>query len=92
MKIDITGSRKNPASESADASRQNGAQTWDQASDTVLITQAEVAFRTAAAAGVRPKQRGWLGTAKNSRAARTPFQARGAYLERARMAREMERL
>lgn len=52
MKIDITGSRETPVSESPDASRQNAAQ--------VLITEAEVAFRTAAAAGVRRRNVGGL--------------------------------
>lgn len=91
MKIDITGSRETPVSESPDASRQNAAQ--------VLITEAEVAFRTAAAAGVRRKERRWLGRVsrvagmtKGSRGARRPIQTRAAYLEPARMAREMERL
>ncbi|SPM35726.1 hypothetical protein MRAB57_3556 [Mycobacterium rhizamassiliense] len=87
MKTDIAGSRGNAACES-------------QASDTtVLITEAQVAFGTAAAAGVRPKERRWLGpvgriagTLRGSRAARPPFQTRAAYLEPARMAREMERL
>lgn len=89
MKIDITGSRATPTSESS-----------GHASDTtVLITEAEVAFGTAAAAGIRRKERRWLGQVsriagmwRGSRAERTPFQTRAAYLEPARMAREMERL
>ena len=89
MKIDITGSRRYPASESR-----------DRASDTtVLITEAEVAFGTAAAAGIRRKERRWRGQVsriagllRGSLAARRPYETRAAYLEPARMAREMERL
>jgi hypothetical protein len=78
MKIDVAGSSGNPVSES-------------QASDTtVLITEAQVAFGTAAAAGVRRKGRRWW--LRRTRAARRSYLTPAAYLEPARMAREMERL
>jgi hypothetical protein len=75
-------------------------QTRDQASDTtVLITEAEVALGTAAATGVRRKERWWVAllsrifaAPKKSRPKRRSYPPAMAYLERARMEREMERL
>jgi len=92
MTIEITGP--------PDTLQQNGVRTQDPASDTtILITEAEVALGTAAATGVRGKERGWVALLsrifampKKSRPKRHPYQPRMAYLDRARMAREMERL
>jgi hypothetical protein len=69
------------------------------ASDTtVLITEAQVAFGTAAATAARGKERWWVpvlsrifSTPRKSRPERRPHRSSTAYLERARMAREMER-
>jgi hypothetical protein len=83
-----------------DASQQNGIQTQNQASHTtVLITDAEVALGTAAATGVRRKERRWVAllrrivvtAPKESRRKRRPFRDM-AYLEQSRMRRELERL
>ena len=58
MTIEITGAPEPPASDPPDLLQQDGVQTQDQASDTtVLITEAEVALGTAAATGVRRKDR-----------------------------------
>jgi hypothetical protein len=79
----------------------DGVQALDQSSDTtVLITEAQVALGTAAAAGVRRNERRWVSllsrifvaAPKDSRPKRNPYQPRMAYLEHPRMAREMERL
>jgi hypothetical protein len=100
MTIEITGPPETPAPESPDTLQQNGVQTQDQASDTtILITEAEVALGTAAATGARGKERRWVALLsrifalpKESRPKRRPYPPRMAYLDRARMAREMERL
>jgi hypothetical protein len=100
MTIAITGPSETPPSDQPDALQQNGVQAQGQASDTVVpITEAEVALGTAAAAGVRRKERRWVAlagrifmAAKESRSTRRPYRPRTTYLERARMAREMERL
>ena len=100
MTIEITGPAETPAPESPDTLQQNGVQTQDQASDTtILITEAEVALGTAAATGARGKERRWVALLsrifalpKESRPKRRPYPPRMAYLDRARMAREMERL
>ena len=100
MTIEITGPPGTPALEPPDTLQQNGVQTQDQASDTtVLITEAEVALGTAAATGVDGKERprvpllsSIFALPKKSRPKRRPYQPRMAYLEHARMAREMERL
>jgi hypothetical protein len=100
MTIEITGPPETPAPEPPDTLQQNGVHTQDQASDTtVLITEAEVALGTAAATGVRGKERRWVALVSRifalptkSRPKRRPYQPRMAYLDRARMAREMERL
>ena len=90
-----------PASDPPDVLQQGGVQMQDQASDTtVLITEAEVAFGTAAATGVRRKDRRWVAllsrifapAPKASRPKRRPYRPRIAYLEHSLMAREMERL
>src|SRR5277367_6083757 len=61
MTIEITGAPEPSASDPPDALQQDGVQTQDQASDTtVLITGAEVALGTAAATGVRRKDRRWV--------------------------------
>ena len=101
MTIEITGAPEPPASDPPDALQQDGVKKQDQASDTtVLITEAEVALGTAAATGVRRKDRRWVAllsrifvaAPKESRPKRRPYQPRMAYLDHPRMAREMERL
>jgi hypothetical protein len=101
MTIEITGAPEPPACDPPDVSQRDGVQTQDQASDTtVLITEAEVALGTAAATGVRRKDRRWVAllsrifaaAPKASRPKRSPYQPRMAYLDHSRMAREMERL
>jgi hypothetical protein len=96
MTIEITGESDPP-----DALQQGGVQMHDQASDTtVLITEAQVALGTAAATGVRRKDRRWVAllsrifvpAPKESRPKRRPYQPRMAYLDHSQMAREMERL
>jgi hypothetical protein len=58
MTIEITGAPETAASDPPDVLQQNGVQGQHQASDTtVLITEAEVALGTAAATGVRRKNR-----------------------------------
>jgi hypothetical protein len=99
--IEITGAPERPASDPPDVLQQDGVQMQDQASDTtVLITEAQVALGTAAATGVRRKNRRWVAllsrmfvaAPKASRPRRRPYQPRMAYLDHPRMAREMERL
>jgi hypothetical protein len=101
MMIEITGQPETPASGPPDALQQNGVQTQGQPSvTTVLITEAEVALGTAAATGVRRKERRWVAllsrifvaVPKESRPKRRPYLPRMAYLDHPRMAREMERL
>jgi hypothetical protein len=100
MTIEITGPSETPVSDEPDALQQNGVQTQDQASGTVVpITQAQVALGTSAATGVRRKERRRVAVlgrifvaARESRSARRPYRPSTTYLERARMAREMERL
>lgn len=100
MTIEITGPPAMPAPEPQDPLQQNGIRTQDQASGTtILITQAAVALGTAAATGVRARERRWVAPLsrifalpQNSRPKRRPYPPRMAYLDRARMAREMERL
>ena len=78
-----------------------GVQTQDQASGApVLITEAQVAFGSAAATGVRPRDRRWVAllsrifvpAPKASRPQRRHYPPSMAYLDHPRMAREMERL
>jgi hypothetical protein len=100
MTITITGPSETPPSDQPDALQQDGVQTQGQASDTMVpITEAEVALGTAAAAGVRRKERRWVAllgrifvAAKQSRPKRRPYRPSMAYLDHPRMAREMERL
>ena len=100
MTIEIIGPPETPTLEPPEALQQNGVQTQDQASDTtVLITEAEVALATAAATGVRRKESGWVvplsrifALPKESRPKRRHYPPAMAYLDRARMAREMQRL
>src|ERR1700739_1135696 len=100
MTTEITGLPETPGSEPPDALQQNGVQTRDQASDTtVLITEEEVALGTAAAMAVRQQERRWVAllsrifaVPKKSRSKRRPYLPPMAYLEQARLAREMERL
>jgi hypothetical protein len=101
MTIEITGGPETPASGPPDVLQQVGVQTQGQASDTtVLITEAHVALGTAAATGVRRKDRRWVAllsrifvpAPKASRPKRRPYPPRMAYLDDPRMAREMERL
>jgi hypothetical protein len=101
MTIEIVGAPKAPVSDLPETVQQDGVQTQDQAPDTtVLITEAEVALGTAAAMGVRPKDRRWVArlsrifvaAPKKSRPKRRPYQPPMAYLDYGRMAREFERL
>ena len=101
MTIEITGAAETPASDPPDVLQQDGVQMQDQASDTtVLITEAQVALGTAAATGVRRKDRRrvallsriFVAAPKALRPKWRPFQSRMAYLANSRMAREMERL
>ena len=101
MTIEIAGAPEPPASDPADVLQQDAVRPQDQAPTTpVLITVAQVAFGTAAATGVRRKDRRWIAllsrifvpTPKESRPKRRPYQPRMAYLDHPRMAREMERL
>jgi hypothetical protein len=101
MTIEITGAPQPPASDPPDILQQAGVQMQDQACDTtVLITEAQVALSTAAATGVRRKDRRWIAllsrifvpAPKASRPKRRRYQPRMAYLEQSLMAREMERL
>jgi hypothetical protein len=100
MTIAITGPSETPPSGQPDALQQNGVQAQSQVSGTtVLITEAQAALATAAAAGVRRKERRWVAllgrifvAAKESRSTQRPNRPSTTYLERARMAREMERL
>lgn len=101
MTIEMTGSPRTPEAEQLEALQQNGVQTRDQASDTtVLITEAEVVLGTSAATGFRRKERGWVALVsrifaapKKSRSKRRrPHLQPMAYLEPARLAREMQRL
>jgi hypothetical protein len=99
MTIEMTGPPETPTTEPPDTLQQNGVQTQDPASDTtVRITEAEVALRTAAATGVRGKESRWVALSrifalpKKSRPKRRSYPPRMAYLDRARMEREMQRL
>jgi len=100
MTIEITGSPETTLAEPPHALQHNGVQKRDQASDTtVLITEAEMALGTAAATAIRGKERRWLSlltrifaVPQKSRSKRHPYPFLMAYLEPARMAREMERL
>jgi hypothetical protein len=99
MTIEITGAPETPASDPPDVLER--VQTQIRASDrTVLITEAQVVLGTAAATGVRRKDRRWVAllsrifvpAPKASRPKRRPYQPRMAYLDHPRMARDMERL
>jgi hypothetical protein len=101
MTIEITGAPEPPASDPPDIFQQAGVQTQDQPSDkTVLITEAQVILSTAAATGVRRKDRRWVAllsrifvrAPRASRPTRRPYRPRMAYLEHSLMARKMERL
>jgi len=101
MTIEITGVPEPPASDPPDILQQAGVQTQDQPCDTtVLITEAQVVLSTAAATGVRRKDRRWVAllsrifvrAPRASRPKRRPYRPRMAYLDHPRMAREMERL
>ena len=101
MTIEITGPPEQPGSDPADVLQQDAVQAQDQAPNTqALITVAQVAFGTAAATGVRRKDRRWIALLsriflpppKESRPKRRPYPPRMAYLDHPRMAREMERL
>jgi hypothetical protein len=61
MTIEITGAPEPPASDPPDILQQAGVQAQDKPSDkTVLITEAQVVLSTAAATGVRRKDRRWV--------------------------------
>src|ERR1700740_3549171 len=101
MTIEITGAPEPSASDPPDVLQQDGVRKQDQASDTTaLITEAEVALGTAAATGVRRKDRRWVAVLSRilvpapmaSSPKRHPYPPRMAYLDHPRMAREMERL
>ncbi len=101
MTIEITGAPEPPACDPPEVFQHGGVQTRDQAFDTtVLITEAAVALSTAAAMGVRRKDRRWVvllsrifvPARKALRAKRRPYPPRMAYLEDPQMAREMARL
>jgi hypothetical protein len=90
-----------PASDNPDTLQQKAVQTQHRGSNTTaLITEAQVALGTAAATGVRGKERRWVAllsrifvaAARQSRPKRRRSIPRMAYLENALMAREMERL
>jgi hypothetical protein len=101
MTIEITGAPEPPLSGPPDILQQDGVRMQDHTSDrTVLITEAQVAFATAAATGVRRKHRRWVAllsrifvpAPRASRPKGRPYRPRMAYLEHSLMAREMERL
>jgi hypothetical protein len=101
MTIEITGAPEPPPSGPPDILRQDAVRMQDHASDTtVLITEAQVAFATAAATGVRREDRRWIAllsrmfvpASRAARPKRRPYRPRMAYLEHSLMAREMERL
>lgn len=99
MTIEITGSSETPPFGPPDAWQQNGVQPDEASATTLLITQAEAVLGAAAATGVRRKERRWIALLsrifalpKKSRPKRGPYPPPMAYLERARMAREMQRL
>jgi hypothetical protein len=101
MTIEITRAPEPPLSDPPAVLPQDGVQTQNQASyTTVLITEAEVALGTAAATGVRRRDRRWVAllgrifmpASKASRPKRRPYRPGMAYLDYPRMAREMERL
>ena len=101
MTIEITEAPEPPASDPPDVLQQDGVQTQDQPFDkAVLITEAQVVLSTAAATGVRRKDRRWVALLRRiflrapraSRSKRRPYRPRMAYLEHSLMAREMERL
>jgi hypothetical protein len=101
MTIEMTGAPQTPASDPPDLLQRDGVRKQDQASDTtVLITEAQVALGTAAATGVRRKDRRWVAllsrifapAPKASRPKCRPYPPRMAYLDHSRLAREMERL
>jgi hypothetical protein len=101
MTIEIIGAPEPPECDPLDVLQQGGVRKQDQASDTtVLITETEVAFGTAAVTGVRRKDRRWVAlmsrifvpAPKASRPKRRPYPPRMAYLDHPRMAREMQRL
>jgi hypothetical protein len=61
MTIEMTGAPEPLASDPPDVSQRGGVRMQDQVSDmTVLITEAQVALGTAAATGVRRKDRRWV--------------------------------
>jgi hypothetical protein len=98
MTIEITRPFGTPASDRPDALQQNGVQAQDQDA-TLLITGAEVALGTAAAPAVHRKERRWVAplrrifmAGEESRSTRRPDRSSMTCMERARMAREMERL
>ena len=101
MTIEITERSETPPSDQPDALQQNGVQAQSHASDKIVpITEAEVALGTAAASGVRRKDRRWVALLSRifvpapmaSRPKRHAYPPRMAYLDHPRMAREMERL
>ena len=101
MTIEITGAPEPTLSGLPDILQQDGVGMQDHASDRkVLITEALVAFATAAATGLRRKDRRWVAllsrifvpAPKASRPKRRRYQPRMAYLDHSLMAREMERL
>src|SRR5262245_20502975 len=92
MTIELTGPPETRTPEPPDTLQQNGDQTQGQAYDTtVLITEAEVAFGTAAATGVGGKERRWVALLTSIFALpkklrpKRPYPPRMAYLDRALM-------
>ncbi len=102
MSIEVPVAREMPSADMPDTLvRRDDGSTQSQMGDTsVLITADEVAFGTAAAAGLRKKNRRWFAalgrifavTVDDSRPRTRHIQRRISYLEDPRMAREMDRL
>jgi hypothetical protein len=96
MTIAITGPSETPPSDQPDALQQDGVQAQGQASDTMVpITEVEVALGTAAATGLRRKERRWVAllgrifvAAKESRPKPRPYRPSTTYLERANGTRD----
>lgn len=109
MSIEMSPAPETPAAELPDKSWAEVPDTLEQAdgqpqsttSDTtVLITQTEVHFSTAAATGLRRKDRGWitvlrrlfLASSSGSRPKPRHYPPRMDFMEDSRMSREMLRL
>jgi hypothetical protein len=101
MSIEMPMALETPSADAPERLQQDDGQAQSPTADTaVLITKDEVSLGTAAAAGLRKKNRRWFGApgrifamaVNDSRPRTQHIQRRIAYLEDARIAREMERL